>query len=299
MEVNVTKVNSRGTVGVRDYLVNQAIEKHENLKIILDDQTMTIKPDDLKKGDVGNVDYQSDYSGKTYRIVYFQWKPNRSLKDIVGLGWSNVLSHTFKKDYMLGLGNWILSRRKIVEVCPKHGEVFEAFRLCDVDKVKVVILGQDPYHTIYNGVRTAHGLAFSSKTGLTPSLRSIFKELEREGIERTNSDLTDWAEQGILLLNTLLTVDQGMAFSHKEQGWEKFTLEVIGILNNHPNNLIFVLWGNAAKEYKKLISTHHYILEGVHPVAGAYGGKSFIGCGHFSEINRILRENGEREIKWS
>ncbi len=154
----------------------------------------------------------------------------------------------------------------------------------------------------YNGL--ADGLAFSSQGMRTPeSLKIIFREIAND-VEGFNinrlPDLTDWAKQGVFLFNTILTVDDGKAMSHSGKGWEEFSQEVIKCLNKHPNQLVFVLWGARAKEYKKLIdSTYHLVLEASHPASEMHGTGTFLGCGHFKKINEFLLKNYNLKIKWS
>lgn len=184
------------------------------------------------------------------------------------------------------------------QILPSGTEVFNAFKLCPPEKTKVVILGQDPYHT--PGV--AHGLAFSSKRGTPQSLRYIFKALKHDGVTRNKSDLTDWATQGVLLLNTVLTVDAGKANSHKEIGWEQFTRSVVSAISIKLDPVVFMLWGNQAKSYSKEIMPFgdNLILKAPHPVAEVYQGNKagFINCGHFKKANNYLKKQGLSPIKW-
>jgi uracil-DNA glycosylase len=185
-------------------------------------------------------------------------------------------------------------------VYPEKDNILNAFRLTPFDQTKVVILGQDPYH----GPKQAHGLAFSVQKGvpIPPSLRNIFQELEADlGLPPpAHGDLTPWAKQGVLLLNTVLTVRAGLAQSHAEKGWEAFTDKAIRLLNDEaPEPVIFVLWGAPANRKAKLI-THkrHTILSAPHPSPlSAYRG--FFGCKHFSKINELLRAQGRAEIHWA
>lgn len=181
-------------------------------------------------------------------------------------------------------------------VYPPKEQVFRALDLCPIDQTKVVILGQDPYH----GPNQANGLAFSVNRGvpLPPSLRNIFKELKDDlGIENRTGDLSRWAKQGVLLLNTVLTVEEGSPGSHSDLGWEKFTDDVIRALNDRKDSLIFVLWGSKAKTKETLISGHHFILYAPHPSPFS-AHKGFLGCRHFSLINKILADKGKRPIDW-
>jgi uracil-DNA glycosylase len=228
------------------------------------------------------------------------------LIDKLGVEWYRKLSSQFNQDYMKDLSKEIARRRSANEVYPSTENLFTAFKLTPHDKVKVVIVGQCPYH---NGV--AHGLAFSSEDPyiIPPSLEVIYKELENDIyngllINRPSGNLEEWAKQGIFLLNTILTVDKGKAGSHKGLGWETFTDEVIRQLNKSPNRLVFVLWGKEAKLKISLIdSNFHLVLQAPHPAAETYiplGGESigFYGTKPFSKINSFLKEIGKEEIKW-
>ncbi len=182
-------------------------------------------------------------------------------------------------------------------IVPKRKDVFRAFELCPLSKVRVVILGQDPYYQ--PGV--ADGLAFSTKLKKTPaSLKNIFKELENEynGIEFKSNDLTSWSKQGILLLNTSLTTVLNRPNSHKKH-WNKFTREMINFICEERENVIFLLWGNNALSYSELIdSKKHFILESTHP-SPLSANKGFFGNNHFRKVNEILRKLEKREIDWS
>lgn len=181
-------------------------------------------------------------------------------------------------------------------MCPSDkSEVFRAFKLTPLDEVKVVIIGQDPYHT----KNIADGLAFSSKNPkkIPPSLRNIFKAIEIDlGIKNTNPSLESWSKQGVLLMNTALTTVVGQPLEHGEY-WVDFTKNIIKALNSHKDKLIFLLWGNHAKSLKQIISERHYILEATHP--SPLSAKGFINCLHFSETNRILTQEGKTPINWS
>lgn len=209
------------------------------------------------------------------------------LKNMLGT-WYEYLRDEFDKEYMLNLSKTLQQLYSTKNIYPKPDEIFNAFKYCPYDKTKVVIIGQDPYHT----PNTAHGLAFSSKQDETPpSLDNIFTEINRElGIHTFNSnDLTQWSKQGFLLLNAVLTVEEGKPKSHmkygsnKGIGWENFTDKVIEILNKHNNELIFLLWGNFARSYKDKISDKHIKLEAYHP-SPLSAERGFFNCGHFKRI---------------
>jgi uracil-DNA glycosylase len=211
--------------------------------------------------------------------------------------WDLVLKDELKKDYFKKLGIFVKNEYKNKTIYPAYNNIFKALRLTDYDKVKVVILGQDPYH----GVNEAHGLSFSVLEGVRrpPSLDNIFKELYSDlGIKRENNNLTDWALQGVLLLNSVLTVEKDKAFSHSNKGWEIFTDTIIERLNERNSPVIFVLWGNAARYKKALIDQNkHYIIESAHP-SPLSASRGFFGSKPFSRINKILRDNNEKEIEW-
>lgn len=211
--------------------------------------------------------------------------------------WDLVLKDELEKDYFKKLGIFVKNEYKNKTIYPAYNNIFKALRLTDYDKVKVVILGQDPYH----GVNEAHGLSFSVLEGVRrpPSLDNIFKELYSDlGIKRENNNLTDWALQGVLLLNSVLTVEKDKAFSHSNKGWEIFTDTIIERLNERNSSVIFVLWGNAARSKKVLIDQNkHYIIESAHP-SPLSASRGFFGSKPFSRINKILRDNNEKEIEW-
>ncbi|MBJ46170.1 MAG: uracil-DNA glycosylase [Acidimicrobiaceae bacterium] len=213
--------------------------------------------------------------------------------------WNPILRQEFNKAYWIELQNYILDQRASHMVFPAHPDVFRAFHLTSFATLKVVILGQDPYH----GVGQANGLCFSVSPGVSfpPSLQNIFKELEDDlGISKPQSgDLAAWAEQGILLLNTTLTVRQGAPASHQGKGWETFTDEVIRCISQTKEKIVFVLWGASARRKKSLIDvTKHTCIESAHPSPlSAYRG--FFGSKPFSRINQLLRQQGITEIDWS
>ncbi len=214
--------------------------------------------------------------------------------------WKNVLGLEFEKDYMKSLKQFLLAEISAKKIIYPHGsEIFSALKSTPYDKVRAVILGQDPYH----GEGQAHGMSFSVKKGtkLPPSLKNIFKELENDlNIPpSTHGYLKSWADQGVLLLNTVLTVEAGLANSHKNKGWEIFTDKIIEALNQRNEPLIFLLWGTPAQSKKEMIDhKKHFILQAPHPSPlSAYRG--FFGCRHFSKSNKILRELNLPEINWA
>ena len=211
--------------------------------------------------------------------------------------WDKILEKEFKKEYLVKLFRFLNLENKTKTIYPNKEDLFKALRYTDYDDVRVVILGQDPYH----GEGEANGLCFSVNNGLKipPSLRNIFKELENDlNIKRDNTDLTDWAKQGILLLNTVLTVEKDKPFSHRNKGWEIFTDTIILKLNEKNESIVFVLWGNAAKEKKKLITNNiHKIVESAHPSPLSYE-RGFKGSKPFSKINNYLTLQNTKEIDW-
>lgn len=211
--------------------------------------------------------------------------------------WDEVLSNEFKKDYFKKLGIFVKNEYNKKEIYPKYNNIFNALRYTDYDDVKVVILGQDPYH----GYNEAHGLSFSVKKGtpMPPSLQNIFKELENDlNIKKTDSDLTSWAKQGVFLLNSIMTVEKDKPLSHKDKGWEIFTDNIIKCLNEREKPIVFVLWGSYARSKKVLITNkRHLVLESVHPSPlSAYRG--FFGSKPFSKINAFLEKNNIEKIEW-
>ncbi len=211
--------------------------------------------------------------------------------------WDIVLEEEFKKDYFKKLGIFIKNEYKKKTIFPPYENIFDALRFTDYDDVKVVILGQDPYH----GLGEAHGLSFSVKEGIKmpPSLLNIFKELKSDlGIERNQTDLTDWAKQGVLLLNSIMTVEQDKPLSHKNKGWEIFTDNIIGYLNQREKPVIFLLWGNFARSKKSLITnSRHKIIESAHP-SPLSASRGFFGSKPFSKCNNYLEELGIEKINW-
>lgn len=212
--------------------------------------------------------------------------------------WKKLLNDEFQKPYFADLKQFLIKEKSQYRIFPPDEEIFSAFDLTPFEKVKVVILGQDPYH----GVGQAHGLCFSVKAGTAfpPSLLNIYKEIEADlGIPRPNhGNLTAWAQQGVLLLNTVLTVRENTADSHKNKGWEKFTDSIIGLINENSNHIVFVLWGNNAKAKASLIdSSRHCILTAAHP-SPLSATRGFFGCKHFSKINEYLTSKNISPINW-
>lgn len=211
--------------------------------------------------------------------------------------WNNILSSEYKKEYFTKIINFIDCEYQNKIIFPEKENIFKALSLTNFDNIKVVIIGQDPYH----GVGEAQGLAFSvpENIKMLPSLRNIFKELNSDlGIKRVKSDLTDWAKQGVLLLNTILTVEKDKPLSHKNIGWELFTDEIIKRIDLLDKPIVFVLWGASARLKKVLIKNEkHLIIESVHP-SPLSANRGFFGSKPFSKINNYLTINNIKGIRW-
>lgn len=212
--------------------------------------------------------------------------------------WDELLKEEFEKDYYVQLRQFLINEYSSKIIYPNMNNIFEALKLTSYEDVKVVMLGQDPYH----GPNQAHGLAFSVQptVKIPPSLLNMYKELKDDlnCFIPNNGYLIPWSKQGVLLLNTVLTVRQGEANSHKNKGWEIFTDKVIELLNERKDPVIFLLWGNNAKDKTRLITNNqHYILNTVHP-SPLSASRGFFGCKHFSKTNDILKSLGKNEIHW-
>ena len=217
----------------------------------------------------------------------------------IGNDWDTILKDEFEKDYYLSLREFLKAEYSTKRIYPHMNDIYNALKMTSYSDVRAVILGQDPYH----GESQAHGLCFSVKEGVPhpPSLRNIFEELKRELniTPPVSGELIGWARQGVLLLNTTLTVREGAPQSHKGKGWEILTDRIISLLNERKDPIVFMLWGGNARAKKALITENrHFILECAHPSPlSAYAG--FFGCGHFVLANKFLKENGLSEIDWS
>ncbi|GAA0240565.1 uracil-DNA glycosylase [Metaclostridioides mangenotii] len=216
----------------------------------------------------------------------------------IGNDWDELLAGEFEKDYYKNLRQFLIQEYSTRQIFPDMYDIFEALKHTSYKGTKVLILGQDPYH----GDNQAHGLSFSVQPSVKtpPSLLNMYKELKDDlGCYIPNNGyLVPWTDQGVLLLNTALTVRAHEANSHKDKGWEIFTDKIISLLSERKDPVIFVLWGGNARSKEKLIDkSKHYILEGPHPSPlSAYRG--FFGCKHFSKINNILAELGKEPINW-
>ena len=216
---------------------------------------------------------------------------------MIGNYWDIILKEEYEKDYFLKIKDIVRNEYKNKTIYPPANKVFYAFRETSYKDTKVVILGQDPYH----GEGEANGLCFSVNVGIKmpPSLNNIYKELYDDlGIKRTSTDLSDWAKSGVLLLNSVLTVEKDKPASHKFVGWEEFTDSVIKKLNEKEEPVVFILWGNFAKSKMKYITdSKHLVISSSHPSPFSvhYG---FFGSKPFSKANEFLRKNGLKEIEW-
>ena len=212
--------------------------------------------------------------------------------------WKKIIDEEKEKDYFKELKKFLLSEYDNYKIYPKKGEIFKCFELTNFKDVKVVILGQDPYHQPFQ----AHGLCFSVNKGvkIPPSLVNIYKEIHNDlGCSiPVHGNLTKWAEEGVLLLNTIMSVRDSSPMSHGNKGWEIFTDKVIKKLNDDDTPKVFMLWGSPSRKKKVLITNpHHLVLECAHPSPlSAYNG--FFGCKHFSKANEFLKKNGREPIDW-
>lgn len=216
----------------------------------------------------------------------------------LGNKWDEVLADEFKKDYYLKIREFLKYEYSHYRIFPEMNNIFNSLKLSDYEDIKVVIIGQDPYHE----VGQAHGLAFSVQPGIAipPSLKNIYKELHEDlGCYIPNNGfLEKWAKQGVLLLNNVLTVREGMANSHKDCGWETFTDNVIKELEKRDTPLVYLFWGACAGKKEMLVKNpNHYILKAVHP-SPLSAHRGFFGCKHFSKANNILVQNGLTPIDW-
>lgn len=212
--------------------------------------------------------------------------------------WIEIINNSYLKEKLNNILNILKDEYQLKDIYPSFDNMFKALNLTSFNDVKVVIIGQDPYH----GEGEANGLAFSLNNGvrITPSLRNIFKELENDlNIKKDSNDLTGWAKQGVLLLNAILTVEKDKPLSHKDLGWEEITDYIIKYISDNKNNVVFVLWGNYAKNKSKLIDENkHYIIKSNHP-SPLSASRGFFGSKPFSKTNEYLKKNNQSVIDWS
>lgn len=217
----------------------------------------------------------------------------------IGNSWDDILKDEFEKQYYKDIREFLKKEYATKTVFPSMYDIFNALKYTPYEDVKVVILGQDPYH----GVGQAHGLSFSVKKGITtpPSLKNIYKEIENDlniEMDKTNGELTSWANQGVLMLNASLTVLKGQPNSHGKIGWEKLTDSIIEKLNYKDTPVVYLLWGRNAQMKENLITNkNHLILKCAHPSPYS-ANNGFFGCKHFSKTNEFLKNNGLVEINW-
>ena len=218
---------------------------------------------------------------------------------VITKNWYELLKDEFEKPYYKNLMHFLENEYKTKTIYPKPENVFNALNKVKFNQVKVVIIGQDPYH----GVNQAHGLSFSVEkdVNIPPSLNNIFKELHNDvgTYIPNNGNLTKWANQGVLMLNAVLTVESGKPNSHKAKGWEEFTSKIIELLNERDKPVIFLLWGANAKAIgKKITNPQHFVLTASHPSPMSANQGGWFGCKHFSKVNKILSDLGEDTIDW-
>ncbi len=217
---------------------------------------------------------------------------------LIRKSWYEKLADEFEKPYYKKLESFLDNEYKTKTIYPKAENVFNSINQVPLEKIRVVIIGQDPYHE----PNQAHGLSFSVENGvmLPPSLKNIFKEIEAEtGIVNKSGNLIKWAKQGVLLLNTVLTVERGKANSHKGMGWENITTKIIKIINEQNTPIVFLLWGSQAQSFAKYLNNpHHLVLKCAHPSPlSAFNG--FFGCNHFVKANEFLTSHNVQPIDWS
>jgi uracil-DNA glycosylase len=212
--------------------------------------------------------------------------------------WKKYLESEFSKDYFLQLAEFIRKEYSMQTIYPPGPQIFNAFEFCHFDDLKVVVIGQDPYH----GPGQAHGLCFSVQDGIKkpPSLVNIFKEIQNDlgNVIPESGNLERWAKQGVLLLNATLTVRAKSPGSHQKKGWEEFTDKVIEVISSETEGIVFLLWGAyAQKKGDRIDTTRHFVLKAAHPSPfSAHNG--FFGCGHFSRTNEFLKSIGKVPIEW-
>lgn len=231
-------------------------------------------------------------------LLYESMSETKTIDPEIELSWKKRLAGEFNSSYFISLREFLVAEKKTKTIFPPGKKIFNAFNAAPFEMVKVVIIGQDPYH----GEGQANGLCFSVEKGIPfpPSLLNIFKEIKDDlGFAiPPHGDLSKWAQQGVLLLNATLTVRKGEAGSHQKRGWETFTDAVIRKISEEKQGVVFLLWGRFAQDKEKLIdTTKHYVLKSAHPSPlSAYNG--FFGCRHFSKTNELLKKSGQDSIDW-
>ncbi|XP_052412490.1 uracil-DNA glycosylase-like isoform X2 [Carassius gibelio] len=287
LNVQMSGIFVKRTLSSTKYI--KILSQEKKLKLERDDVTspLSLSPEQLER-------ISKNKKAALERLAANQAEPNG-----IGESWMKALSAEFGKPYFKLLMSFVAEERQKHTIYPPENEVFTWTQTCDIKDVKVVILGQDPYH----GPNQAHGLCFSVQRPVPPppSLVNIFKELasDIEGFEQPgHGDLTGWAKQGVLLLNAVLTVRAHQANSHKDKGWETFTDAVIHWLSTNMQGLIFILWGSyAQKKGAAIDKKRHNVLQTVHP-SPLSAHRGFFGCKHFSKTNELLKKSGKKPIDW-
>lgn len=222
---------------------------------------------------------------------------SEKLEQYISKDWKNILNSEFNKPYFQTLNSFLTKAYKNENIYPKKQQIFKALNLTPIKACKVVIIGQDPYH----GKNQANGLAFSVSEGvkLPPSLKNIIKEIKNStNMEKTNGNLSGWAKQGVLLINSILTVKEKTPGSHKKIGWQQFTNKIIELLNNQKRPIVFMLWGNYAQSKQNLITNPiHIKLKAPHP-SPLSANRGFFGCDHFKLTNSFLAKTKQNPINW-
>uniref|UniRef100_A0A8C1N0S0 Uracil-DNA glycosylase n=1 Tax=Cyprinus carpio TaxID=7962 RepID=A0A8C1N0S0_CYPCA len=269
-----------------------------SIKILSQEKKLKLERNDLTSS-LSLSPEQLERISKNKKAALERLAANQAEPNGIGESWKKALNAEFGKPYFKLLMSFVAEERQKHTIYPPENEVFTWTQTCDIKDVKVVILGQDPYH----GPNQAHGLCFSVQRPVPPppSLVNIFKELasDIEGFEHPgHGDLTGWAKQGVLLLNAVLTVRAHQANSHKDKGWETFTDAVIHWLSTNMQGLVFILWGSyAQKKGAAIDKKRHHVLQTVHP-SPLSAHRGFFGCKHFSKTNELLKKSGKKPIDW-
>ncbi|XP_059405736.1 uracil-DNA glycosylase-like isoform X2 [Carassius carassius] len=278
--------------------VKRTLSSTKYIKILSQEKKQKLERDDVTSP-LSLSPAQLERISKNKKAALERLAANQAEPNGIGESWKKALSAEFGKPYFKLLMSFVAEERQKHTIYPPENEVFTWTQTCDIKDVKVVILGQDPYH----GPNQAHGLCFSVQRPVPPppSLVNIFKELasDIEGFEQPgHGDLTGWAKQGVLLLNAVLTVRAHQANSHKDKGWETFTDAVIHWLSTNMQGLVFILWGSyAQKKGAAIDKKRHNVLQTVHP-SPLSAHRGFFGCKHFSKTNELLKKSGKKPIDW-